>query len=251
MDIRIYDLRIRRYRAPLCITALLLVLVLMSGFALGAYLESDMYRDAALALSEDKLIIIDAGHGGEDPGTIAVNGRYEKDINLEVAFTVGAMLSERGYAVLYTRTTDRLMYSEDENIRGLKKINDLKNRCKIAAEYPSALFVSIHMNSFSDPEYSGLQVYYTKTSHESRQLAASVQEAVNRDIGGGRSVRGGEGLYLLERCVNTAVLIECGFLSNPEEAEKLSKKEYQKRLSSAIICGIIEYKEKQATHKIN
>ena len=82
-----------------------------------------------------KVIVIDAGHGGEDPGAIGVSGIFEKDLNLAIAYEVGNILEEHGFAVLYTRTEDKLLYTEAENIKGLRKISDLKNRCKIAAEY--------------------------------------------------------------------------------------------------------------------
>ncbi len=244
MYIRVFDLRAAKLKFAALLSAAAVVSYLLFNLLFDAYIGSRGYSAAALSLSEDKLIIIDAGHGGEDPGAVAVNGRYEKDLNLEIAFTLGGMLAESGYAVMYTRTTDRLLYSEDENIKGMKKIYDLKNRCKIAAEFPNALFISIHMNSYSNPKYSGLQVYYTKDDDDSRQLASDIQGSVNSSIEDSeRVIKCGEGLYILENTPSTAVLIECGFLSNAEEAEKLSQKEYQKRLSSAIICGIIEYKE--------
>ena len=116
------------------------------------------------------VFVIDAGHGGEDPGAIGISGVYEKDLNLEISYLIGAALAERGYAVIYTRSNDKLLYSDEENIKGLRKISDLKNRCKIAAEYPNSTFISIHMNSFSQSKYSGLQVYYSKNNQLSYQL---------------------------------------------------------------------------------
>jgi N-acetylmuramoyl-L-alanine amidase len=166
-------------------------------------------------------------------------------INLALAFELGAALENEGYAVVYTRTEDKLLYTEEENVKGIRKISDLKNRCKIAAEYPNAMFLSIHMNSYTNPKYSGLQVYYSKGNEGSFILANSIQTSVKEsvDTKNERMIKEGKGMYVLENVTNPAVLIECGFLTNPEECEKLSKKEYRKQLSLAIVCGIIEYEK--------
>ena len=170
---------------------------------------------------------------------------YEKDLNLAVANEIGTLLTERGYAVIYTRKDDRLLYTEEENIRGRRKVSDLKNRCKIAAEYPNSIFISIHMNSFGMSKYSGTQTYYSKNNEGSEYLASCVQSSVKNNLQptNTRKIKEGRDIYVLENIDNVGILIECGFLTNSEECEKLSEKEYQKRLSLAIVCGIIEYKE--------
>ena len=196
----------------------------------------------ASSLPHDKIVILDAGHGGEDCGAIGVSGVYEKDLNLCIAKLLGEMLEKEGITVIYTRTEDRMLYKPEENIKGLRKISDLKNRCKIAEENPSALFVSIHMNSYGAEKYSGLQVYCSD-SGESRRLAENIQYSVveRLQVDNKRKVKNGENIYVLENIENVAVLIECGFLSNRAECESLSQKEYQKRLCFSILCGIIEY----------
>lgn len=197
------------------------------------------------AFSEErrKTVIIDAGHGGEDSGAVAQNGVYEKDLNLQIAFKLGEYLTSSGYNVIYTRTDDRLLYTEEENIKGLRKINDLKNRVKLANSYDDALFISIHMNSFGMESCSGMQVYYSPKSEDSRLLAESVQGEVVKRIQpqNRRKIKSGSDIYVLENSNNPAILVECGFLSNHEESKKLCEKEYQKELSFAILCGIIEY----------
>ena len=207
---------------------------------------SDELAIMANTLPKEKIIIIDAGHGGEDPGAVGVNGVLEKDINLKIALEVGRAFEEKGYIVVYTRTDDRLLYTEEENIKGIRKISDLKNRCKVADRYPESIFVSIHMNSFGSSKYSGLQVYYSAKNEESRALAESIQNKVIADIqkDNNRVTKPGKDMYILEHIDNVAVLIECGFLTNKAECEKLSEKEYQKELSFSIVCGIIEYIEK-------
>ena len=209
-----------------------------------AYLfDSGVCYTAACAANEKRVIIIDAGHGGEDSGAIGIGEKYEKDLNLQIAFTLGAELEKRGFAVVYTRTEDKMLYLPEENIKGIRKLSDLKNRIKIAQAYPEALFISIHMNSYSSDKYSGLQAYYKPNDEESRILANYIQSGVVKDVqpDNNRVIKSGDGLYLLENCENTSVIVECGFMSNAEELQKLCEKEYQKQLSFSIACAIIEY----------
>ncbi len=246
MHIKIIDLKsfFRLFSSLKWVAFFLAVVILALNFADKKF-YSEEYIEAVHEISEEQIIVIDAGHGGEDPGTVGLNGKYEKNLNLEIALALGNMLSEKGYPVVYTRTEDKLLYSEDENIFGIRKISDLKNRCKIAAEYPNAIFISVHMNSYQNEKYSGLQVYYSLNNTGSRVLAEAVQKTVKKTLqpDNNRTVKAGENIYLLKNIDNVSILIECGFLSNPEECEKLSEKEYQKQLSSSIICAIIEYKE--------
>lgn len=236
----------KRLFAAIKVIALVFAVLLVSNVFIGAYTNSDSYAAALQLESERRLIIIDAGHGGEDPGAVGVTGDYEKDLNLAIAKEIGDILISRGYAVLYTRTEDKLLYTDEENVKGIRKISDLKNRCKIAAEYPEATFISIHMNSYASSKYSGLQVYYSTKNEESYALARSVQERVKSELqpDNNRKIKEGKSIYVLENIDNTAILIECGFLTNPEECKKLSEKEYQKQLSLSIVYGIIEYVEK-------
>jgi N-acetylmuramoyl-L-alanine amidase len=227
---------------------LTIALVLIVGFsgAVSAFLR--ISRDEGLAESADtvpyeKIIVLDAGHGGEDCGAVGVNGVYEKDLNMAVANTVAEMLEKEGYLVVLTRSEDKLLYGEDEDVKGIRKISDLKNRCKIAESYPDSIFVSIHMNSFGDAKYSGLQVYYSTKNEGSGLLATSIQNKARELLQpqNNRTTKPGKGIYVLENIPNDAVLVECGFLTNEEECKKLSEKEYQKQLSFSIVCGIIEY----------
>ena len=223
--------------------AFLTILTLCVQVSSIAFENSDLWAAELASITAKQTIVIDAGHGGEDCGAIGVSGVYEKDLNLEVAAIIGELLSNDGYAVVYTRTEDRLLYTEAENIKGIRKISDLKNRCKIGAEYSDSIFVSIHMNSYADARYSGLHVYYAPDNEESERLAHTIQSRVREDVQptNNRVPKPGKNMYLLENLENTAVLVECGFLSNNEECQKLSEKEYQKQLSFSIVCGIIEY----------
>ena len=214
-------------------------------FVISLIFKSSIHK-ATLPIMADEskvTIVLDAGHGGEDCGAIGVNGVYEKDLNLAIAIKLGDYLKAAGFEVIYTRTEDKLLYTEEENIKGFRKIHDLKNRVNIANEYNNALFVSIHMNSYGSSECSGMQVYYSSKNNASPLAAELIQESVVSKLQptNKRKIKEGNDLYLLENSLNPAVLIECGFISNPAEAEKLSEKEYQKELSFAILCGIIDY----------
>lgn len=200
----------------------------------------------AVSYNEKKIVIIDAGHGGEDSGAVGVNGTMEKDLNLQVANKLGEYLENAGFTVIYTRTEDKLLYTEEQNIKGFRKIYDLKNRLAVAESYPNAYFISIHMNSFGQEKYSGLQVYYSPKNEQSRILAESVQSEVKNRVqpDNNRVVKNGKDLYLLENSENTAILIECGFLTNEKECNSLCEKEYQKELCFSILCGIISYENK-------
>ena len=247
MKCYVINLRGARRVFPLVkLLALMLVFVSIVYVVSESVFYTSEYVFAMQAESEKNTIIIDAGHGGEDSGAVGADGTLEKNLNLEIASELGRQLTERGFAVVYTRTDDKMLYNEDENINGIRKLSDLKNRCKIAAEYPNAIFISIHQNSYGSSKYSGLQVYYKPDDKQSATLASYIQSSVKNELQteNNRSVKSGKGLYLLENSENTSVIIECGFLSNTEECKKLSEKEYQKELCLAIICGIMEYKGK-------
>ena len=191
-------------------------------------------------------VIIDAGHGGEDCGAIGKNNVYEKDLNMQISLKLGDYLSSAGYNVVYTRTEDKLLYTEEQNIKGMRKIYDLKNRVEIANSFTDAIFVSIHMNSYGADNCRGLQVYHSDNK-SSESLAGLIQRSVinKTQPDNKRQIKLGKDIFILENSSNPAVLIECGFVSNPNECQKLSEKEYQKELSFAILCGIIEYKSKK------
>ena len=250
---RIYVVRAYKFKAAFHFlkTAVALILVFVLAFYFSSfYFKSDAYVRAMHEATEKKTVIIDAGHGGEDPGVVGEDGVYEKDLNLTYAKIIGELLEKEGYAVVYTRTEDKLLYKEEENIKGIRKISDLKNRCLIAAEYPNAIFISIHMNSFSSSKYSGLQVYYAPGNDNARMLGDAIQSSVRERLQNenSRKIKSGEHIYVLEHITNPAVVVECGFLTNLEEAKKLSEKEYQKSLSFAIVCGIIEYTKTSSSY---
>lgn len=192
------------------------------------------------------IIIIDAGHGGEDGGTVGANGVFEKDINLKIAYILRDISEACGYTTIMTRSEDILLYDRNVDFKGRKKALDLLARVKIANSYENALFLSIHMNSFPEKKYSGLQVYYSKNNDGSALLAENIQSGIKADLqksNDRKTKPAGSNIYILERIELPAVLIECGFLSNDEECAKLSSDGYQKQLALSIFSAISKYIE--------
>lgn len=192
-------------------------------------------------------VILDAGHGGEDGGASGKNGILEKDLNLSICMKIGKELTDNGVNVLYTRTEDILLYDKSADHANRKKALDLAERVKIAQNTPNCIFVSIHMNSFPETKYSGLQTYYSKNNINSKSLALQIQTAVRSMIqkqNNRKIVKASSNIYVLDRLECPAVLIECGFLSNPEECRLLSTEIYQNQLSEIISQEIKKYVEK-------
>ena len=242
----VVDLRFwhKRDRSVGILVALVVMIALSVNVVIHIF-DEEIFIKSATGISDDKIIILDPGHGGADSGAVGVNGALEKDLNLSITLMMGKLLEDEGYIVVYTRTDDRLLLGEGEDVKGIRKISDLKNRCKVAARYPGAIFVSIHMNSFGDSKYSGLQVYYSTQNEESMDLASAIQSGVSSELQqeNNRKIKEGKDIYVLENTANPAVMIECGFLTNAEECKKLSEENYQKQLSFSIIRAIIEYIE--------
>ncbi len=204
-------------------------------------------RRSATVSAQDTapVIVIDAGHGGEDGGASAADGTMEKELNLAVAEILAQLLEAVGYDVRMTRTDDRLLYDlygDLSDYTGHKKTYDLRNRLRFAREADAALFVSIHMNKFPQEKYSGLQVYYA-AAEGSRAVADAVQNTVKSCLQPGNSrqtKQAGSAIYLLNRIDIPAVMIECGFLSNEEELHRLQDAEYRRALALCIACAIAE-----------
>ena len=192
-------------------------------------------------------IVIDAGHGGEDGGASTYGGAPEKELNLLIANDLRDMLLALGINVIMTRTDDSLLYDKSSDYKGHKKSMDLANRLKIAKEAERPILISIHMNAFPEEKYSGLQVYYSKNAPDSAKLAKAVQD-LNKALLSPQNNRktkpAGSNIYLLDRFEYPAILIECGFLSNPEERDKLNTESYQKELAACFFVAILQYLSK-------
>lgn len=185
-------------------------------------------------------IVVDVGHGGFDSGKIGVNGELEKDINLQVALKLKKTLEDMGMSVIMTREDDQGLY--DENASN-KKAQDLQRRCDLINQEKPLMTISIHQNSYTSPEIKGAQVFYYTTSTESQKLAEILQKTLIEQVDpqNHREAKANDSYYLLKKTDSVIVIVECGFLSNPQEAEKLSDEEYQQKMADAICTGINKY----------
>ncbi len=193
---------------------------------------------------ETPTVILDAGHGGVDSGASA-NGAEEKHINLSVVKKIGAFLEAGGVQVIYTRTEDEMLTSDRANTR---KTGDLLGRAEVAKNHPDAIFLSIHMNTLPSEKYSGLQVFYSEQNSLNKALARQIQSdvcALLQKTNTRKEKDAGGKIFLLDRLECPAVLIECGFLTNRAECEKLQSNEYQNALAFAISRSVLRFFEDQ------
>lgn len=186
-------------------------------------------------------IVIDAGHGGEDGGATSCTGILESTYNLDIALCLNDLFHLLGYDTRMIRTTDVSIYTKGESI-AQKKVSDLKERVRIANETENGLLISIHQNTFPDSRYSGAQVFYAN-SEGSKELASQMQSAFVSALNPGsrRQCKKSNGIYLMEHISRPGILIECGFLSNPEEEVNLRSKDYQKKLCCVIVATVDSY----------
>ncbi len=182
------------------------------------------------------VFIIDAGHGGVDGGATSYSGVLESQINLEIALRLDDLMHLMGFETRMIRTTDISVYTEGNTI-GAKKISDLKNRVKTVNETENAFLISIHQNTFPQGKYRGAQVFY---NDKSKIMAEKLQKAFIQTINPGstRSCKSSEGIYLMEHIDRPGLLIECGFISNPEEDANLRSGEYQKKICCVITATL-------------
>lgn len=193
-------------------------------------------------------IVVDAGHGGEDGGAVGVNGLVEKDINLAIALALAENLKANNFQVILVRDGDYSVGDQSLSTVAERKRSDTKNRVRLVEETGECLLVSIHQNQFSQSQYSGAQMFYSPNNPESAQLAECIRESVVSSLqpdNTRQNKEAGEEIYLLTHCQVPAVLVECGFLSNPEEANLLSQEAYQQDMAAAIYNGIVSFLEQR------
>lgn len=197
----------------------------------------------AAAASTKPVIVLDAGHGGLDSGAVGATGVLEKDVNLSIVLALRDMFEMSGFEVVLTRDEDISIY--DPGVEGIRnqKLNDMDNRLAIIQKYPDSIFLCIHQNNFTDPKYFGGQMFYNNNNPQNRTLAQIMQNKFAQlQPGNGREIKlTGEELFLLKSNKNPSLMIECGFLSNPEEEQKLSTWEYQQKVAFTIYGGVMEF----------
>lgn len=196
---------------------------------------------AALA-NEPPTIVVDAGHGGVDGGTTGKAGTSESRLNLTIALKTEQMLAFCGFRTYMIRSEDISVYTGNCETISQKKVSDLKNRVRIINDFPSAILISIHQNHFSDEHYSGAQVFYGPADG-GKSLAMHLQTALKQglDPTNDRPCKRASSIYLMENITCPGVLLECGFLSNPEEEYRLNQANYQKKIACVISTALAQY----------
>ncbi len=204
----------------------------------------DTQTAAASKTSEQKTVVIDAGHGGEDPGKVSsYSDLKEKDLNLSIAFKVRDLLEKDQYNVIMTREEDKLVYSEGTTDIYYKRLQDLTRRKEIMDNSGAQIVVSIHANSFTQPQYYGAQTFYPADSPESKKLAECIQKSLreNVDKNNKRQPEIKQPIVIIKNLKTPTTIVECGFLSNADEEQKLRSEEYQAKIAEAIKKGIDNY----------
>lgn len=203
-------------------------------------LASVLGDNTKVVTDTENTVVIDAGHGGIDPGKVGINDALEKDINLQIALKLARNLEANGVNVVMTRTTDKGLYNENDSN---KKVQDMKKRLSIIEEANPILAISVHQNSYPDESVCGPQVFYYKDSLEGegaakimqKQLIASLKPEKEREV------KSNNTYYLLKKTSVPLLIVECGFMSNPSEADMLTTDKYQEQVAWAIYMGIMQY----------
>ncbi len=216
------------------------LLLLVSILYVGREAVSNVVGEDVKVQEEKLRIVIDAGHGGDDPGKVGINGAKEKDVNLQIAELVKQYLEMNDVEVVMTRDSDAGLNDADASN---KKVQDMKRRIALIDETSPALTVSIHQNSYPEEYVHGAQVFYYTGSTQGQRLAEYIQSQLVEKVDpeNKRQVKPNDSYYLLKKTEVPIVIVECGFLSNSAEAEKLCTPEYQQQVAWAIHMGILQY----------
>ena len=190
-----------------------------------------------------KIIVIDAGHGKPDEGAQSSRGTTEAETNLKIALKLQNLLEQSGSSVVLTRSDENAIYDLDAKTLKEKKISDIHNRVKIGNESSADIFVSIHLNKIPQQQYDGWQTFYNAKSQDGQKLAVAIQNNLNNAIQkeNNRVAKSIENIYIIKHVEIPITIVECGFLSNPEEEQKLLEDDYQNRLAWGIYNGIVDY----------
>ena len=222
------------------IQAIMCLVLLSLVYVLSIQVPVLMAADNRAETEAARVVVIDPGHGGNDPGKVAVDKTPEKDINLAIALRLKEILENNGITVVMTRTEDTALYTEQDLN---KKTADLKARCKLIAESLPDVVVSMHQNSYPSESVKGAQVFYYEKSEGGKKLAEKIQQCLIEQVdpNNKRKAKNNQNYYMLLHTECPAVIVECGFLSNWEETAKLKSEEYQIQVANAIKDGILSY----------
>lgn len=238
---RVYYTHTKRAAAILviiCFAALLLILVVFTS----AYEINQVFKNTGV--KECKTVIIDPGHGEPDGGAVGADGVIEKNINLAISFKLKNLFLAAGYSVIMTREDDNAIYDEGSKTIRQKKITDLHNRLAIIKSNPEAAFISIHQNISKSSKSSGSELLYSPNNEGSKKLAQLIQTSITNMLQPQNTrvvFPAQKKLYILGHAKSPAVIVECGFLSNPVECKLLQDDSYQNEMAFAIYCGVLEF----------
>lgn len=225
----------------------LLLSVTIIAFSMEFMVEKDIYGETK---EKKKLVVLDPGHGGKDPGKIAVTGVDEDDINMDIAYKLRDSLEAKGYETILTRAGDVDLCAGE-----FSKKEDLNKRCyiinKAFKENSSTIMISIHQNSYSNGGIWGAQCFYFAESEKSKVIAESIQQGFNTmiNVGNEKYAKESDSYYMLKKTLCPAVIVECGFLSNWSEAEKLNTDEYQQKIADIIVDNLPELTGEEQTEE--
>ena len=226
-------------RSLLLYSALSFTTIFLFGLLLYNLFFSDASDTASKKASKGTCIVIDPGHGGEDPGKVGINNALEKDINLSIAQKLKSILENKGYVVYLTR--------EDDSVPSSKR-EDMTERMNLIKEVMPIFTISIHQNSYTDEAVCGPQVFYYETSEEGKSFAEIMQNTLNTNLSPAkpRNTQANNNYYLLKEAPTPIIIVECGFLSNTAEADLLISDLYQQKIARAIYLGIAAYNKTEA-----
>lgn len=231
------------------VLGILVAAVLLTGFWEAGHAVYTWSRKADTKTAK-YTVVVDPGHGGADPGKVGVNDAYEKDINLSIALLLKEILEQNDCRVILTRDSDAGLYQEGDSN---KKMTDLRKRCQIIDESGADVTVSIHQNSFPQESSKGAQVFYQTTSSEGKILADTLQRQLisSLDEENRRVAKANSDYYMLKHTKGIMVIVECGFLSNWEEAKLLTQENYQRRVAWAVALGTLQYLSTNGEERTN
>lgn len=221
----------------------IIMFILISTFTYSINTKKEKIISTSSLPVSNKVVILDAGHGKPDEGASSNLGTTEESINLKITKKVQNLLEQSGSTVILTRSDENGIYDQDENSLRNKKVSDIKNRVKIGNESSADIFVSIHLNKIEQSQYYGWQTFFKQNNEQSKKLAQNIQQSLNESIQkeNKRESLKISGKYIIDHVEIPISIVECGFLSNPEEEKLLQQDEYQSRLAWGIYTGIMNY----------
>ena len=216
---------------------LFMILFLLMGAIIASWklseLTANVSKEEKKAKKDQVVIVVDPGHGGEDPGKVGINDVLEKDLNLQIAKKVKKLLEEAGIKIVMTRTNDKVPDAKKE---------DLSQRVKLINDTKPTLALCIHQNSYPDAAIRGAQVFYHTVTPEAEDVASIVQEQLRTvDPTNTRQIKENDTYYMLKNTQVPTIIVECGFLTNPDEAAKLTQEDYQDQIAQAICEGVVKW----------